>query len=72
MTIMKMNLGIIGLLDFKSLGHQKVTKYYTNCIITEILLVISYTTSYWKKYYYYRALRLLFFLGALVLLIKKM
>ncbi len=25
-----------------------------NCnIITEILLVISYTTSYWKKSYYY-------------------
>ncbi len=46
--------GIIWLLDFKSAEsrHQKQLSCFMdgNCnIITEILLVISYTTSYCKK-----------------------
>lgn len=50
-------VGIFGLLDFKSVGVEasKVTEV-TSCfmdgkcnIITETLLVISYTTSYSKK-----------------------
>ncbi len=49
--IMKINLGMIWLLYFKSAGSSME---YGNCnIITEILLVISYTTSYGKKLYYY-------------------
>ncbi len=45
--IMKINLGMIWLLYFKSAGSSME---YGNCnIITEILLVISYTTSYGKK-----------------------
>ncbi len=50
---MKINLGIIWLLDFKSAGVEasKVSCFMDgNCnIITEIVLVISYTTSYCKK-----------------------
>ncbi len=54
MKIMKINLGIIWLLDFKSAGLrlQKWLSWFMegNCnIITEILLVITYTTSYCKK-----------------------
>ncbi len=48
--IMKINLGIIWLLDFKSAGLKVLSCFMDgNCnIITEILLVISNTTSYCK------------------------
>ncbi len=52
MKIMKINLGIIWFLDFKSAGlRQKELSCFMdgNCNITEILLVISYTTSYYKS-----------------------
>ncbi len=52
--ILKINLGNICLLDFKSKGlrHQKQLGCFMDGnfnIITEILLVISYTTIYCKK-----------------------
>ncbi len=49
--IMNINLGIIWLLDIKSAGRGIKSCFMdSNCnIITEILLVISYTTSYCKK-----------------------